>query len=79
MPSGGFTGLGAPTQQPGTPVTDGAAAGPGAGPEALGLPDPNRGDAAFLKKYLPVLLDMAQRDDTPPATKAYIRAVIANS
>jgi hypothetical protein len=71
--------LGAPTQQPGTPVTAGAPMGAGPGPEALGLPsDPNGMDAQELRKYLPVLIDIAQRDDTLPGTKNWVRSIIAN-
>lgn len=74
------TGLGAPTEQPGTPVTAGAALGPGPGQEALNLPqqDPDQLDAQALQKYLPTLIDIAMRDDTLPSTKQWVRGIIAN-
>lgn len=77
----GVVPMGAPTQMPGTPVTDGAAAGFGAGPEALGpaLADANRTDAQYLSKYLPALIDMASSDTAPPGFKNFVRAVFANS
>ena len=71
--------LHAPSQQPGTPVTDGAAAGPGQGPGALGLPvDPNHADAQYLQKYLPVMIRIADSDSTPPGFKSWVRNIIAN-
>jgi hypothetical protein len=74
-----FTGLGESSQWPTVPVTDGAQYGPGAGMEALGQQvDPNRADAEWLRKYLPVLVSIADRDDTPPSTKRWVRRVIAN-
>ena len=59
-----FVGMGAPSQQPGIPVTDGADMGMGAGMEALGIRSPSGEDAEELRKYLPTLIDIAQRDDT---------------
>ena len=75
-----FTGLGEKSQWPTTPVTDGAQFGPGAGTEAIGAPvaNPDRQDAEFLRQYLPVLVSIADRDDTPPSTKRWVRRVIAN-
>lgn len=73
-----FTGLGEPTQQPDTPVTDGAEYGAGGGPESLGLPeDVDKLDAAHLKKYLPTLIAIAERDETPPGMKMWVRSIIA--
>jgi hypothetical protein len=74
-----FIGLGEPTQDPGTPVTDGAAYGPGAGMEAISGPLPDTQDAQALKKYLPTLIDIAERDDTLPGFKMFVRTIIANS
>lgn len=74
-----IVGLDQATQQPNTPVTSGAQYGPGPGMEALGQRSPNEEDAAFLAKNLPVLLDIAQRDDTPPGFKRWVRKIIANS
>jgi hypothetical protein len=79
LPSG-LTGLGAPTTQPDMPVTDGADYGMGAGQEALGLPpSASKQDAQYLSKYLPTLISIAERDDTPPGTKAWVRNIIAQS
>lgn len=51
--------FGAPSMQPDTPVTDGAASGPGAGPEALGIPVQQDQDMQFLKSYLAALEGVA--------------------
>jgi hypothetical protein len=64
-PLDSVVGLGEPSAQPGTPVTDGAAAGPGQGPEALGIPDPNKADAAAVAKYLPVWIQIADDPQHP--------------
>jgi hypothetical protein len=74
-----FTGLGEPSQSPDVPVTDGAQYGPGAGPEAVQGERPDRQDAQFLSKYLPTLIDIAGRDETPPGFKSFVRSIIANS
>lgn len=78
LPSG-FTGMGAPTEQPDTPVTSGASMGDGPGMDALGqaIP-PDKADATHLKKYLPTFIAMAERDDTPPSMKTWVRNIIAN-
>lgn len=74
-----FTGMGAPSEQPDTPVTDGAAMGAGGGMEALGLPaSADQMDASDLKKYLPTLIAIAERDDTTRGTKMWVRSIIAN-
>ena len=73
------TGLGEPSTQPDVPVTSGAQYGAGPGPEALGFVPPDRQDAQWLQRYMPVLVDIADRDDTPPGTKEWVRRVIANS
>lgn len=77
----GLTGLGAPTGQPDVPVTDGAAAGLGAGPEALGMDmaSANRKDAQYLARHLPALIDIASNDSTPPGFKNFVRALYAQS
>lgn len=74
----GLTPLSAPSQQPGTPVTDGAALGPGAGPSALNLPSQQQQNAQDFRRYLPVLLDRAQRDGTPQSFKNLVRQLIAS-
>jgi hypothetical protein len=79
MLPGGLTGMGAPSEQPDVPVTAGAAAGAGPGMDALGqaIP-PDKADATYLKKYLPTFIAMAERDDTPPSMKTWVRNIIAN-
>lgn len=73
-----IVGLGAPSQMPDVPVTAGSEYGAGPGPEALGLPqDLNQLDAQDLQKYLPTLIDIAQRDDTLPGVKNWVRSIIA--
>lgn len=73
-----FVGLGAPSQEPGTPVTAGADMGAGPGLEALGIRGTTQDDAEEIRKYLPTLIDIAQRDDTLPGTKRWLRTLIAN-
>lgn len=81
-PLAALTGLGAPTQFPDQPVTHGAAAGPGAGPEALGLPtDPRAAqsaDAQALAPYLQAMIYASQSDSATPAFRRYVRQLIAN-
>lgn len=60
-PSSRVVPMGEPTAQPGTPVTNGAAMGPGAGQEALGLVDERQADLESLVPYLPVLEFMANQ------------------
>lgn len=74
-----FVGLGESSQQPDTPVTAGADAGAGPGQDALGFAvPPDKADATYLKKYLPTFIAMAERDDTPPSMKTWVRNIIAN-
>lgn len=73
-----FVGMGAPSQEPGTPVTAGADMGAGPGLEALGIRGASQMDAEEIRKYLPTLIDIAQRDDTLPGTKKWLRTVITN-
>jgi hypothetical protein len=73
-----FTGLDAPTTQPDTPVTDGADYGAGASSAALGGIPAQQADAQSLQRYLPTLIDIAERDDTPAGTKKWVRQIIAN-
>lgn len=76
--SSGLTPLSAPSQDPMQPVTDGAAAGAGRGPDALGQIPAYQQDATEFKKYLPVLLDRASRDDTPQTFKNLVRQLVAS-
>lgn len=66
----------APSAQSGVPVTDGAAMGAGRGPEAFGPLSPAVQDANFFRQYMPVLVQIADREDTPPSTRAKIRDLI---
>jgi hypothetical protein len=77
-PFAGLTGFGEPSQQPGTPVTDGADAGAGFGSDALGLTTNDvSADAQHLAPYLPMLMKAAQRDDASPSLKKYVRLLFA--
>jgi hypothetical protein len=58
--------LGAPTQNPNEPVTNGAAAGPGAGPEALILP--NQVQSQYENAYQ-MFQQMASNPNASPAMK----------
>jgi hypothetical protein len=73
IPSG--PAFGAPTMQPDTPVTDGAASGPGAGPEALGLPAQQDQDLQALQAYLPVFEHMANQPGASSAARNMVRAL----
>lgn len=65
----------APTQQPGVPVTDGAASGPGAGPEALGIQSQQDQDMQALIRYLPVLEHMANVPGASASARNAVRAI----
>lgn len=67
--------MGAPSQQPGIPVTSGAAAGPGPGPEALNLQNMQAADLATLKGYLPVLEYMANQPGASWAMRNVVRMI----
>lgn len=69
--------FGGPTMQPQTPVTAGAALGPGAGVEALGLMNPQHQDIAGLLPYLPVLQHMANQPGSSVAARNLVRQVMA--
>jgi hypothetical protein len=65
--------FGAATQQPDTPVTDGAGLGPGAGPEALGLTPQSDDDMQRLIQYLPVLEHMSSQPNSSKAARNLVR------
>lgn len=71
------TGLGEPSAMPDTPVTDGAASGPGAGPEAL-AGGGNQDQNAQLKAWLPALQYMADMGNSD-AARNLIRQVQAQT
>lgn len=80
-PRAGLIPLDAPSQRPGEPVTHGAALGPGAGPDVMGLAnDPSvmsNQDLAQLRQYLPALLEMANRPDSTSSFRNYVRILKA--
>lgn len=69
----------APTNMPNTPVTAGAAYGPGAGPEALQANDPLRAQAQQLAQsgVLSVMMKVADSDDATPDFRSYVRTLVA--
>jgi|SRR6476646_5290000 len=67
--------FGDPTTQPDVPVTAGAASGPGAGPEALNLPDQQSEDLQKLQNWMPVLEFMANQPGASWAMRNVIRQV----
>lgn len=65
----------APTQQPDTPVTAGAALGAGPGTEALGLSQQQDEDLKSLIQYLPVLEFMANQPGASKASRNLVRSL----
>lgn len=66
-----------PSQQPGTPVTDGAASGPGAGPEAL--PSPSSPDDKRTQSYLVALEFLANQPGSSDAARNLVRQIKAQA
>lgn len=67
--------LGAPTQNPGEPVTAGAAAGPGIGPAAAGI---SSDTDATLDQLAPLVKSLSALSNLPsatPQTRAFVRAL----
>lgn len=73
MPAG--PGLADGTTRPDEPVTAGAASGPGAGPEALGIPDQEAQDVQRLAAYLPVFEHMGNQPGSSNAARNLIRDI----
>lgn len=71
--------MNAPTTQPGTPVTDGAALGAGASDAALGLPDQKAEDLKALIPAMPVLEFMANQPGASWAMRNYVRQIKAQT
>lgn len=69
------TPFGSPTAQPDVPVTAGAASGPGAGAEALNLPDQQSEDLQQLQKWMTVLQFMGDQPGASWAMRNVIRQV----
>ncbi len=67
--------FGAPTEQPDTPVTNGADLGAGAGTEALGLTPPQDDDLQRLLRYLPVFEHMANQPGSSKAARNFVRSL----
>lgn len=65
--------LSAPSQDPNTPVTDGASAGPGLGIEALGLTSQRQQDLQKYLPYLPVFEYMANQEGASWAARNLVR------
>jgi hypothetical protein len=74
------TPINAPTENPGEPVTAGAAAGPGAGTSALNLPpgDTPQQLRAVFAPILPALLAQAQSGYATQAYKDSVKALLAS-
>lgn len=71
--------LGADSQMQDVPVTDGAAEGPGAGPDALGVGmDPLKEEARSVAPYLATMIRIADSDGASPGFKRYVRQIIHN-
>lgn len=75
----GLTPLDAPTGRPDEPVTAGAAAGPGVGPEAIGLgPGATKAaDLQQLRAYLPVLIAQANQPTSTREFRNFVRRLRA--
>ncbi len=71
------TPFGAPTTQPNTPVTAGAALGPGPGTEALNIPNMQNQDFAQLVPYLPAFQAMANQPGSSKAARNLVRQIMA--
>lgn len=79
----GVTGFDAPTMMPNAPVTEGAAAGPGAGLEGLGIAqDPvsqARQDVAQMHPgMIEALVKASMAPNALPSFKRYVRQLLAN-
>jgi hypothetical protein len=68
----------APSAQPNVPVTAGAAAGPGPGPEAIGAPQISNDTREALKaKFGPILPALVAETQTNTATQQFKDSVAA--
>jgi hypothetical protein len=76
-PSAPVVPMGAATNNPGEPVTSGAASGPGPGLASLGLPNQPGQDMAKLQGYLPVLNFMGTQPNASWAIRNLVRDVKA--
>lgn len=71
--------LDAPTGRPDEPVTAGAPAGPGVGPEAIGLGSGamKQADLQQLRAYLPVLIAQANQPTSTRSFRQFVRRIRA--
>lgn len=69
--------FGAPSQNPGEPVTAGAPVGPGIGPEAAGLMSDEVATAQQMAPYLRSLELMANLPGSNPQTRSFVRRLRA--
>lgn len=73
------TPLGAPTERPDEPVTEGNPMGPGAGPGVLSVPATGDREAAIdadrqmIAAHLPSLMRMAQQENAPEGFRMFVR------
>ena len=67
----------APTQNPGEPVTAGAALGPGIGPEAAGIKNDEQATAEQMRPLLKSLEVVANLPGSNPQTRSYVRKLRA--
>lgn len=70
-PASSVVGLGADTTMPDVPVTDGAAQGPGQGPEAL--PSNQSAQSNYMASYLPALEFIANQPGSSDAARNLVR------
>lgn len=76
-PSSRVIGFGEPSQAPATPVTDGAAMGPGAGTEAIAQA-PQDPKLSQMKSWIPALEYMANQPNSSDSARNMLRQVKAN-
>lgn len=82
-PGGGPAALAMPSPVPfdaegdDSPITSGAALGPGAGPDALGL-DPRSETRNLPEGMIQLMLAASQRADASPSFRKYVRRAIAD-
>ena len=67
----------APTQNPGEPVTAGAALGPGIGPQAAGIQSDEEATAEQMRPLLNSLEVIANLPGSNPQTRSYVRKLRA--
>ena len=65
--------------QPGVPVTNGAALGPGVGVDAMGLPNQDQQTAAQVAAYLPALEFLANKPGSSSTARNLVRRMKASS